>query len=197
MFSPTRLLLLGCTVVAATVASVAVPATASVVSARTIGNEAIDARERDANTARAPYRGRLRAPAEIGFVRVVLDEQRTYVFNTRRKLIATIPSSTGLDDTTPTGTFTVFSKSAQTFYTPNPAEKMRWMVRFTKGREGGNIGFHGIPYRVNGSVEVPFRTPLGQEPSSHGCIRLAVPDAKWIFDNIDIGTMVSVVRTRG
>ena len=188
MFSPTRLLALGCAALTVTVgvAMVGAPADAA----------GRDLRERDANTARAPYRGRMRAPVEIGFVRVVLDEQKTYVFNTRRRLITTIPSSTGLDDTTPTGTFRVFSKSAQTFYAPNPAEKMKWMVRFTKGREGGNIGFHGIPYRVKGSVEVPFPTPLGDEPSSHGCVRLAVRDARWLFENIGIGTTVSVVRSR-
>ena len=110
---------------------------------------------------------------------------------------STIPSSTGLDDATPTGSFRVFSKSAASFYTPNPEERMRWMVRFTKGRQGGNIGFHGIPFRVVDGVEVPFRTPLGEEPSSHGCIRLAVQDARWIYDNMPVGAVVTVVRSRG
>jgi lipoprotein-anchoring transpeptidase ErfK/SrfK len=141
----------------------------------------------------SPQRGK----ASIGFTRIVLDEQRVYVYNHRKRLIATLPVSTGVDDQTPVGTFKVFSQSAQAFYTPNPNERMRWMTRFTKGREGGNIGFHGIPYKVTKSGEIPFFTPLGVAPSSHGCIRMRVADAKWLFHNMKIGTVVSVVRSRG
>ena len=138
-----------------------------------------------------------RGVAKIGFTRIVLDEQRVYVYNNRRRLIATLPASTGVDDQTPVGTFKVFSQSAQAYYTPNPNERMRWMTRFTKGREGGNIGFHGIPYKVTKTGEIPFPTPLGKAPSSHGCIRMRVADAKWLFQNMKIGTVVSVVRSRG
>lgn len=138
-----------------------------------------------------------RGAASIGFARIVLDEQRVYVYNHRKRLIATLPASTGVDDQTPVGTFKVFSQSAQAFYTPNPNERMRWMTRFTKGREGGNIGFHGIPYKVTKTGEIPFPTPLGVAPSSHGCIRMRVADAKWLFHNMKIGTVVSVVHSRG
>ena len=139
-----------------------------------------------------PQRGR----ASIGFTRIVLDEQRVYVYNHRKRLIATLPVSTGVDDQTPVGTFKVFSQSVQAYYAPSPNERMRWMTRFTKGREGGNIGFHGIPYKVTKSGEIPFFTPLGVAPSSHGCIRMRVADAKWLFRNMKIGTVVSVVRSR-
>lgn len=139
-----------------------------------------------------PQHGRI----AIGFARVVISEQRVYVYNTRKRLIATLPVSTGLRDTTPTGTFKVFSKSAQAYYTPNPNERMRFMTRFTKGREGGNIGFHGIPYKVTKAGEIPFPTPLGKAPSSHGCVRMRVADAKWLFANMKLGTVISVVRSR-
>jgi len=138
-----------------------------------------------------------RGVASIGFARVVLDEQRVYIYNYRKHLIATLPASTGVKDQTPVGTFKVFSQSAQAVYSPNPNERMRWMTRFTKGGEGGNIGFHGIPYKVTKTGEIPFATPLGIAPSSHGCIRMRVADAKWLFDNMKIGTVVSVVRSRG
>jgi len=138
-----------------------------------------------------------RAAVEIGFVRVVLDEQHTYVYNKRRRLIATLPVSTGLLDSTPVGSFKVFSKSAQTYYSPSPDEKMKWMVRFTKGESGDNIGFHGIPYKVTKQGDIPFFTPVGVEPSSHGCIRARVSDAKWLFDNMALGTPVVVMASRG
>jgi lipoprotein-anchoring transpeptidase ErfK/SrfK len=143
-----------------------------------------------------PVSERPRGRVAIGFARVVISEQRVYVYNKRKRLIATLPISTGLFDTTPTGTFKVFSKSAQAYYAPSPNERMRFMTRFTKGREGGNIGFHGIPYKVTKTGEIPFPTPLGVAPSSHGCVRMRVADAKWLFSNMKIGTVISVVRSR-
>jgi len=137
-----------------------------------------------------------RNKASIALVQVVLSEQRAYVYAQNKSLIATIPVSTGLDNSTPSGAFKVFSKSAQTFYELNPSERMRWMVRFTKGRQGGNIGFHSIPYKVTAQGEVKIFTPIGLEPSSHGCIRVRDVDAKWLFANMAIGTRVVVKNTR-
>jgi lipoprotein-anchoring transpeptidase ErfK/SrfK len=132
----------------------------------------------------------------IGSAVIVLDEQKVYVYSATRRLLITLPVSTGLDDSTPTGSFRVFSKSAQAYFTPNPGERMKWMVRFTKGRGGDNIGFHGIPYRVTSAGNIPIPTPVGVRAVSHGCIRTRDPEAKWLFDNMDIGTPVRVVQSR-
>lgn len=181
--------------VAATVAAAASLATAGGVRAAddtssTVGSTVAGP---TSTTVATPPRPR---QAAVGFVRVVLDEQRVYVYSRTRRLIATMPVSTGTDDTTPVGTFRVFSKSRDAYYAPNPRERMRWMTRFTVGRQGGNIGFHGIPYRVTKAGEVPFETPLGRAPSSHGCVRMSVADARWIFENLAMGATVSVVRSR-
>ena len=133
----------------------------------------------------------------IAFSRIVLSEQRAYFYTASRRLIATRPVSTGADDQTPVGTFKVFSKSAQAYYSPSPNERMKFMTRFTKGPEGDNIGFHGIPYKVTKNGDIPFYTPLGIAPVSHGCIRMRVADAKWVFENMKLGSVVAVVRTRG
>ena len=145
---------------------------------------------------RAPLSLVRRGPATIGYVTVVLDEQTTYVYSPSRRLVATFPVSTGLDNTTPEGSFTVFSKSADTFYTPNPRERMRWMTRFTKGPNGGNIGFHSIPYMTTDAGEVKFPTPVGLAPSSHGCVRMRDADAQWLFENITLGTVVTVITSK-
>lgn len=133
----------------------------------------------------------------IAFARIVLSEQRAYFYTSSRRLIATLPVSTGAKDQTPVGTFKVFSKSAQAYYSPSPNERMKFMTRFTKGRQGDNIGFHGIPYKVTKHGDIPFYTPLGIAPVSHGCIRMRVADAKWVFENMKLGSIVAVVRTRG
>lgn len=144
-----------------------------------------------------PSRIRLpRRKVSIAYARVVLDEQQAYFYNDKRKLIAKLPVSTGLDGSTPTGRFKVFSRSAQTFYIPRPQEKMKFMTRFTVGRNGGNIGFHGIPYVVTKKGNVRFPTPLGIAPSSHGCIRMLDSHAQWVFENLPRGATVSVVESR-
>jgi lipoprotein-anchoring transpeptidase ErfK/SrfK len=144
-----------------------------------------------------PVSGPQKARINIAFARIVLSEQRAYFYTASRRLIATLPVSTGSNDQTPVGTFKVFSKSALAFFTPAPNERMRYMTRFTKGRQGDNIGFHGIPFKVTKHGEVPFYTPLGIAPVSHGCIRMRVADAKWVFENMKIGSVVAVVRSRG
>lgn len=137
-----------------------------------------------------------RRKVALAYARIVLDEQQAYFYNSKRKLVAKLPVSTGLDGSTPTGRFRVFSRSAQTFYTPRPQEKMKFMTRFTVGRNGGNIGFHGIPYVESKRGKVRFPTPLGLAPSSHGCIRMLDSHAEWVFRNLPQGATVTVMKSR-
>ncbi|MBQ3131632.1 MAG: SH3 domain-containing protein [Clostridia bacterium] len=58
----------------------------------------------------------------------------------------------------------------------------------------GGIYFHSIMFGkrdVNELKKSPFRN-LGKD-ASHGCIRLYVEDAKWLYDNACFGTTVNVV----
>ncbi len=55
----------------------------------------------------------------------------------------------------------------------------------------GNILFHSVPYTAKNksSLEYWEYDKLGTK-ASMGCIRLAVADAKWIYDNVGAGTWV-------
>ena len=56
----------------------------------------------------------------------------------------------------------------------------------------GNILFHSVPYLEKGnpaSLEYWEYDKLGTSCSA-GCVRLTVEDAKWIYDNIEQGTLV-------
>lgn len=88
------------------------------------------------------------------------------------------------------GTYSVFSRSSFTCNIKNPAICWRYMVRFTRGPEGDNIGFHEIP-KKNG-VPVQSVSQLGQ-PLSGGCVRQATPDAVYIWDWAPVGTKVVVL----
>jgi hypothetical protein len=88
------------------------------------------------------------------------------------------------------GTYSVFSKSGFTCNIRNPDICWRYMVRFTKGPDGDNIGFHEIPN--NNGVPVQTIAQLGQA-LSNGCIRQATPDALYVYDWAPVGTKVVVL----
>jgi lipoprotein-anchoring transpeptidase ErfK/SrfK len=62
---------------------------------------------------------------------------------------------------------------------PGPSNPLgtRWM-----GLSAPGVGIHG--------TDEP--TSIGYS-ASHGCIRMQVPDAEWLFDHVDIGTTVHIV----
>ena len=62
---------------------------------------------------------------------------------------------------------------------PGPGNPLgtRWM-----GLDAPGVGIHG--------TDEP--TSIGYS-ASHGCIRMQVPDAEWLFDRVDVGTTVYIV----
>ncbi|MEO5724749.1 MAG: L,D-transpeptidase, partial [Ilumatobacteraceae bacterium] len=87
------------------------------------------------------------------------------------------------------GTYAVFSKSPTAY---SGSVSMRWMVRFARGPEGDNIGFHEIP--TNGAgYPLQSNSQLGI-PLSHGCVRQSTADAQTMWAFGQIGTTVVVVR---
>lgn len=97
--------------------------------------------------------------------------------------------SVGLPATpTPSGTFRTSAKfKLKELMGPSWG---KWATRVTDG-----IYFHSV---ATGSASDPTHTvppaefnKLGQ-PASHGCIRLCVRDAKWIYDNCSLGTTVQI-----
>lgn len=92
---------------------------------------------------------------------------------------------TGGSDT-PTGTF-------------KTSDKVRWLslVDDTYGqyttRVDGHIWFHSVPYydKDPSKLETEEFNKLGQN-ASLGCIRLAVKDVQWLYDNLDWQTIVII-----
>ena len=62
-------------------------------------------------------------------------------------------------------------------------------------RINSSIAFHSPIYTSvsNSAMKIGSYNRLGHR-ASHGCIRLSVWDAKWIYDNIGKGTVVSIVE---
>lgn len=101
--------------------------------------------------------------------------------------------SAGLNDSTPEGTYKLPEKQRSSergewyyFYTFRCYAK--YATRIYKG-----ILFHSIPYNSQreSSISKSGLEEFGY-PASHGCIRLRVPDAKFIAENCMPGTVVKI-----
>lgn len=94
---------------------------------------------------------------------------------------------------TPTGTFQIVDKQMHPWwYPPNstwaagekpvppgPSNPLgtRWM-----GIDSPGVGIHGTPNAAS----------IGYS-ESHGCIRMHIPDAEWVFNHVELGTRVWIV----
>ncbi len=90
------------------------------------------------------------------------------------------------------GTYQVFSRSRYTFALQNPSIIWGYMIRFTRGCNGGNIGFHEIPINKYTGRAVQSVSQLGT-PLSGGCVRQALSDAIWMWNWAYVGTKVVVL----
>lgn len=90
------------------------------------------------------------------------------------------------------GTYRVFSRSAYTCSIQDPSVCWRYMVRFTVGPGGDNIGFHEIPTNLRTGNRLQGDWQLGQ-PLSAGCVRQSTADALFIWNWAPVGTKVVVL----
>jgi len=113
-----------------------------------------------------------------------------------QKLDRTFPIATGQPAyPTPTGDFEIVIKERDPWWYPpdsawakgespippgagNPLGT-RWM-----GLSAPNVGIHGTPDAAS----------IGYS-ASHGCIRMRIPDAEWLFEHVRVGTPVFIVAS--
>lgn len=119
-------------------------------------------------------------------VLVNIDKQKVYIFK-NNSLIKTLICSTGIDGSdTPKGTYTIKERGTY-FFSPQYGEGGMHWVRFM-----GDFLFHSVPTDINKNIIPEEATKLGVR-ASHGCVRLAVDDAKWFYDNIPTGTELVIL----
>ena len=106
------------------------------------------------------------------------------------KLVRAMYCSTGRNYGTIRGTYNTTAKY-----------KWRALIHGVYGQYSTRIHgaylFHSVPYYSTNKSQVSTReyNKLGQQASA-GCIRLAVTDAKWIYDHCRIGTKVVIGESR-
>ena len=119
---------------------------------------------------------------------VSLQDQRVYVRD-GSQLLYTMYASTGMDDSTPRGSFRIQSERGDHFYNPSEGMGARYYTSFLNH---GVFLFHSVPTDSKGGYIKEEANMLGIRPGSHGCIRLTVPDARWIMQSVPTGTPVLV-----
>ncbi len=123
--------------------------------------------------------------------RVVFAEkaQRVWLVGGNDKVVRTYLVSGAKDeDLLDPGRYRVYSKSRDAVSFDHK-ETMNYMVRFTTG-DHSPIGFHDVPAYEDGML-AQSRTQLGT-PTSAGCIRQWISDARALWDFAPVGTRVVV-----
>ena len=127
--------------------------------------------------------------AHLGLsLEVSLQDQRVYVRD-GSELLYTMYASTGMDDSTPRGSFRIQNERGDHFYNPGEGMGARYYTSFLNH---GVFLFHSVPTDSKGGYIKEEADMLGIRPGSHGCIRLTVPDARWIMQSVPTGTPVLV-----
>lgn len=119
--------------------------------------------------------------------------QRVYAFELNEKgqyeKIHEFICSTGVGNSTPLGTFIETTEPLDRwhfFYTYNCWAQYAWRIT-------GPYYFHSVIYstRDESSIRMSSVYNLGSK-ASHGCVRLEVPAARWIYENCEAGTIVEI-----
>ena len=127
------------------------------------------------------------------YIKVSIDDQRVYVYRWAdggyNRLIRTMICSIGMGNSTPRGVFvSPGHRDSRWHYF---AEYRCWAQYAFIIR--GNILFHSVIYsrKDESSVRQSTIRNLGRK-ASHGCVRLPVEDARWIYENCTAGQVVEI-----
>lgn len=128
------------------------------------------------------------------YIEVDIANQVTTVFSTAdNSIVRQMICTTGMGSLTPRGTFIMPVKKydqdrQEWYYFPEFKIYAKYASRIYQG-----ILFHSILFGHKGSETPTWASShaLGSK-ASHGCIRLRVPDAKWIAENCLAGTQVRI-----
>lgn len=120
------------------------------------------------------------------WIHVSIDKQNVTVYDAKNRVVGSFVCSTGLPgDDTPKGTFKTQLKG-YSFFSKTYQEGGYYWTQFS-----GNYLFHSVPFDKNKDIIPAEAAKLGTE-ASHGCVRLSIDNAKWIYDNIPGGTKVVI-----
>ncbi|WP_427337758.1 L,D-transpeptidase family protein [Caloranaerobacter sp. DY30410] len=115
------------------------------------------------------------------------DEQILRIYKDGELIKKSLASSGTWDHFTPKGIFKIEEgRRGKWFYTPRFKQGGKYWVGFK-----GTYLFHSVPFTEDGKIIEEEKEKLGT-PASHGCIRLPVDVAKYIYENIPADSLVLI-----
>ncbi len=131
---------------------------------------------------------------DLGTAIVIMRESKQLRYFNRARLVRTFGVATGQSQfPTPTGNFEIVTLQRNPWWYPPPSDwaadadpvppgpgnplGTRWM-----GLSAPYVGIHGTPDAAS----------IGYS-ASHGCIRMRIPEAEWLFNHVELGTPVFIV----
>ncbi len=125
---------------------------------------------------------RRESPAVVARLVIDLSRQRLFLLNNSDQVLGEYKVSTGVPGyPTPVGGFTIVNKAVYAYSKKYEADMYHWMGL----TRNGDIGLHAL----KGSG---YERRLGRR-ASHGCIRLAREDARYLYSILPIGMPVDIV----
>ena len=129
------------------------------------------------------------SPSGLKQVIVSLKQQRVFAYQGER-LVYNLLASTGKDNSTWTGSFSILDKAPYPYSTAWGFYMPYWLGIYYNPANGNvENGFHALPITPAGSEL--WGDALGT-PVSYGCIVLAPYDAMILYDWVEIGTPVII-----
>lgn len=129
--------------------------------------------------------------AASGYVLKVNRKQNVITAYKNNVPVRVMLCSTGKNNATPTGTY--YTKAKMRWHELDGPVWGQYCTRIT-----GHYLFHSVYYRGynnNRKLAIDQYRKLGTQ-ASHGCVRVTVEDAKWIYDNCSVGTKVVIYDSK-
>jgi lipoprotein-anchoring transpeptidase ErfK/SrfK len=154
---------------------------------------------------RTPKRAPLRLPmnpvpaartrANFGPVIVIARESKRLTLYDETTVVRSFPVATGQASyPTPLGTWSIATKQRDPWWIPPPDSEWAQGAEPIPPGPGNPLGtrWMGLTAPLVGIHGTPDSKSIGYS-ASHGCIRMHIPDADWLFDQVEIGTPVVIV----
>jgi lipoprotein-anchoring transpeptidase ErfK/SrfK len=121
-------------------------------------------------------------------IMVSISQQHLYAYQ-GDTLVYSFVVSTGAENSTRAGSFTILDKIPNAWSDPWGFWMPYWLGIYWVGYTEN--GIHALPVLTNGNVI--WGSGLGT-PISHGCVVLSTQDARVIYEWVDVGTQVDILR---
>lgn len=122
------------------------------------------------------------------WIDVNIAKQRVYIMQGNKQVYEMYCSTGTEKEPTPTGVFHLQAQRGKTFYNQKTQMGANYWTSF---KEHGVYLFHTVPIDINGNYIQSEAQKLGKKCGSHGCVRLSIPDAKYI-QTLPTGTPVNI-----